>query len=85
MTDRNASTAYDTGLIMTIIFNHMGSFVTGNRAPLRKKSGKVTKLEMRPKPSGLSIMEPIANPRDVTAINSRMTMTRVKTMESRLK
>jgi len=36
--------------MVTIIFNQVGSFVTGNNAPLKKNNGKITKLEINPNP-----------------------------------
>ena len=70
--------------MVTIIFNQAGNFVIGNKAPLKKNKGKITKLEISPNPSGLSMMEPIPKPRLVTEINSKMMMAKVNINDKKL-
>jgi hypothetical protein len=56
--------------------NEAGKLVPENNAPLRKNHGKITKLEIKPKPSGQFIIEPIINPRLVIVISKIISIIR---------
>ena len=75
------STMYVSGLAMVNAVRYCGRLFRGKSAPLRKKSGKITKVVMSWKPSGLVMRLPMVRPTAVSPEHAITTINSVKAME----
>ena len=78
------STMYVSGLATVNTVRYCGKLLRGKSAPLRKKSGKITKVVISWKPSGLVMRLPMVRPTAVNPEHAITTITSVKAIEAKV-